>query len=65
MYPVHKTLARSELEAAARRIPCLKLLPALSPYDNMDLSWDEEGALTVAPGLAMTEGDFDEVADLG
>ncbi|MDD5298374.1 MAG: hypothetical protein PHU46_15835 [Rhodocyclaceae bacterium] len=64
MYPLHKTLPKSELEAAARRIPLLHLLPALSPNEELDVEWDDAGNLTVASGVTITERDFDEVADL-
>ena len=65
MYPVRKTLSRSELETAARRMPCLKLLPALSPDNRMDMACGESGNLTVVADMAITLGDFDEVTDLG
>ncbi len=64
MYSRHKILSPSELEAAARRIPFLHLLPLLNTDEPLDVSWDEAGELTLAPGLEMTERDCDEVVFL-
>lgn len=64
MYARHKILSQSELEAAARRIPILHLLPLLNADEILDVAWDESGKLTLAPGLELMERDYDEVADL-
>jgi hypothetical protein len=65
MYPVHKSLPRCELEAAARRLPCLKLLPALSPNNFLDRAWDDAENLIVVADGTIAGGDFGAVADLG
>lgn len=59
MYPCHKPLSQSRLQAVAQSLPRLPPIPVFCHNEALDVDWEESMEL-----LEILETDFDEVAIL-